>query len=248
MKKIRDYNKLITEIINLNVSLKLEIMGYVTYEKDIYPMITLKHISKTAKKNIVIIAGQHGDEIYMVHILVKWLQQLKLEDYPEFNFYIYPIANPFGYATGSRKNGARQHVNNAINFKKDSDVQELAVLYEHIPANPDLFLDLHGDVDKNFAYAYERKPETMPSIAEKVLLENDNILPYGRVNTIYKEKVKNGVIYKPEHDKSMDDIMGNIGVEYTIALELPGHTEGSTRTKAGISMLNSLLKFYKELK
>lgn len=248
MKIIRSYKKLINEIINLQIPLKMEIMGYINYEKEIYPLITLKHISKIAKKNIVIIAGQHGDESYMVHILVKWVQQLKLEDYPEFNFYIYPIANPFGYETNSRRNGARQHVNNAINFKKDSDVQELSILYENIPSNPDLFIDLHGDVDKNFCYAYERKPETMSSIAEKTLLENDIILPYIRANTIYKEKVKNGVIYKPEHDKSMDDIMGNMGVEYTVALELPGHCEGSTRTKAGISMLNSLLKNFKEIK
>lgn len=248
MKIIRSYNKLINEIINLQIPFRIEIIGYVSYDKEIFPMIAIRHISKMAKKNIIILAGQHGDEYYAVHVLLKWIAQIKLEDYPEFNFHIIPVANPYGYAHCSRRNGARQHVNNAIHFIKDSEVQELGIIYEHLPLNADLFLDIHGDVDKKNVYFYERKPEELPSIAEKTLLTCDNLLPYERFQTIYREKVQNGVIYKPEHDKSMDDILGNSGVEYTIALELPGKHDGQKRMIGGITIINELLKNYKEIK
>jgi len=248
MKKIRDYNKLFNEIINLNLPVKIEYIGSAQYDKEIYPMIAIKHTSKTAKKTCVIVGGAHGDEYYATRILVKFLPEINNEYLEHYNLYIFPIINPFGYSTGSRKNGARQDVSSVGNFKKDSDVQELAILYEHIPTNIDLFIDMHGDTGKHFLYAYEKKPEPMPSISEKALLEVDAILPFEKVSTIYKEKVKNGVIYKPEDDSSLEDFMEGIGVEYSIALEIPGKAEGQPRTKAGIALLHSLLKNYKEIK
>jgi len=248
MRKVRNYNKLVDELLNLNIPLRIEIIGYLNYENIIYPMIAFKHISKVAKKNIVIVSGQHGDEYFAIHVLINWIKQFKLEDYPEFNFYIIPIANPTGYVFNRRRNKNRQQVNNAGKFYKDSDVQELAILFENLPTNPDLYIDIHGDTGKKNVYIYERKPERAISIAEKSLLENDNILSYEKSQTVYREKVQNGVIYKPEHDRSLDDFMGNAGIDYTITLELPAKCEGQKRMIGGIAIINSLLKNFREVK
>jgi len=247
MKTIRSYKKLVNELINLTIPFRIEIAGYVSYD-EVYPIIAIRHISKMARKNIVILSGQHGDESFAIHILIKWLSQVKLEDYPEFNWYIIPVANPFGYCKDIRRNGARQMVNNADKFVKDSDVKELAILYEIIPHEFSLYLDIHGDTGRKYIYAYERKPEGKQSTVEDALKNNDNILPYEKTNTIYKEKVINGIIYKPEHDKSLDDCMGNLGIDYTVTLEFPGKYTGTNRTQGGVNILNEILTKFKDIK
>lgn len=160
MNKIRSYQKIVNEIINLELPFRTEIIGYVEYGKDIYPIFEFKSISKIAKKTVVITSGHHGDEPFAVHTLMKCLQKLNPIDYFEFNIYIYPILNPYGYETGSRDNGARQDTNNDKKFYKNSNVQELAVLFESFPVNVDLILDIHGDTGKDKVYMYEHKERT----------------------------------------------------------------------------------------
>jgi len=246
MRTIRNYNKLVNEIINLSMPFRAEIIGYVQYE-DIYPLISMTHLSKMARKNIVIVSGQHGEEYFAVHVLLKWLSQVKIEDYLDFNFYIFPVVNPFGYSKNSRKNGVRQQVNNANKFYKGSDVPELAILFEHIPNSLDFYLDVHGDTGKTGIYCYERRPPTKPSVSEKALIENDHLISYERTSTIYHEKVVNGIILEPVHDESLDDFMGNLGIDYTVTLELPGKCDGQQRLTGGIAVINSILTNFKEL-
>jgi len=247
MRTIRNYNKLVNEVINLQTPFRVEIIGYATYG-EIYPLLSLRYASKTAKKNIIIVSGQHGEEYFAVHTLLKWISQIKIEDYPSFNFYIFPIANPFGYSKGTRKNGIRQLVNNANKFYKESDVQELAILYENMPHSPDFYLDIHGDTSKSGPYCYERRPPEKPSVAEKALLENDTIFPFEKTTTIYQDKVNNGVIYTGDWDVGIEGEVANLGAEYTITLELPGKCEGQNRLNGGVAIINSILNNFRELK
>jgi predicted deacylase len=152
MKIVRSYQKWVNEIINMQFKLKTTIIGYVEYGQSIYPMFEFKYLSKVATKTIVITSGHHGDEVFAVHTLMKWVQKFNPDIYPEFNIYIYPICNPFGYSTSSRDNGARQDTNNDKKFFKNSNVQELAVLFDAFPVNVDLILDVHGDTGKEEVY------------------------------------------------------------------------------------------------
>jgi hypothetical protein len=245
MKTVRSYNKIVTELINLNLPYKINLIGYLSYDK-IYPMLSLKYVSKMANKTIIITSGQHGDEPFAVTTLLKWLKQPII--FPDFNYYIFPIINPFGYEKNSRNNGNRQDTNNDINFIKDSKVPELAILYEQFPQTADLILDIHGDTGKEEVYAYEHKSENLPSIAENALVENDNIIPYAKTQTIYKIPVHNGIIIPPPYDQGIELFMEKLGVSYTITLELPGKFEGQKRTEGGIKIINSILRNFKEVK
>ena len=247
MKTVRSYQKLVNEIVNMQVKFRTEIIGYVEYGSDIYPMFEFKHISRTARKTIVITSGHHGDEPFAAHTLLKWIQAFNPEVFAEFNFYIYPICNPFGYSKESRDNGARQDTNNDKKFYKNSNVQELAVLFESFPVNVDLILDIHGDTGKEKVYMYEHKGENLVSIAQKVMIENDVLIPYLKTKTIYKCPIVNGVIVPPPWDIGVEGAMERLGVEYTITLELPGKFDGQKRAIGGISMINSVLRQYKEI-
>lgn len=245
MKTVRSYSKIVNELINLNLPYRIEIIGYVNYDK-IYPLLALKHISKTANKTIVITSGQHGDEPFAVITLLKWLKQPII--FTEFNYFIFPVINPWGYEKNKRDNGNKQDTNNDVNFVKDSKVPELAFLYDSFPVNVDLILDIHGDTRKENVYLYEHKAENLPSIAEKALIENDILLPYLKQKTIDKIQVINGVINPPPQDIGIEKVMENLGVEYTLTLELPGKYDGQKRAEGGIMIINSIIKNFKEIK
>lgn len=245
MKIVRNYNKLLTEIINLNTIYKIELIGYLNYDK-IYPMIALKYISKMANKTIIITAGQHGDEPFGVSTLVKWLKQPIL--FSDLNYYIFPVVNPWGYIFNRRTNGNRQDTNNDVNFVKDSKVPELAILYDQFPHTVDLVLDIHGDTGKDQVYCYEHKSENLSSIAEKALLENDNLIPYLKTKTIYKIPVTNGVIVPPKEDIGIEAFLEKLGVQYSLTLELPGKLDGQKRAEGGIAIINSILRNFKEIR
>jgi predicted deacylase len=242
MRTVRSYNKLVNELINLQIPFRVEIAGYVQYDNEIYPMMEIKHISKVAKKQVVLVSGIHGNEHYAVHTLLKWIQQFNPTLLSECNFSIYPVCNPYGYAKNSRKNGARQMVNNYKKFSKGSDVQELAILFEHMPSNPDLYLDIHGDVSKKFVYAYERVPMDKKSIVSGALIEHDTLLPYEKTQTIYKSKVQDGVINTPDADVGIEGCLEMVGTNHTVALELPGKCNGQARSSGGVAIINSILK------
>ena len=245
MKIIRNYNRLVNEIINLNIPFKVELLGYLEYDF-IYPFLGLTSISKTATKSIVLTSGVHGDEFYAIHVLLKWIQQIKIDEYSNFNWYIFPVLNPFGYATGSRDNGARQDVNSANKFHKHSKVQELSILFDAFPINPDLIVDIHGDTTHQFPYCYERKADDKLSLAEIALRENDNLLPYDRSKTIYTDKAIKGVIITQDENVGIEGAMERLGAEYTISLEIPGRANGQKRTVSGIAILNSIFKYFRD--
>lgn len=251
MKTVRNYNKFVTSIINLSLPLYTEIMGYVTYDKEIFPILVLKSQSKKAGKNIVIMSGMHGEEAYGTQIVLKFLQQLKVEEYLNFNFTIFPCINPFGYAYNRRQNGYKQQLNEDADFVKDSKIPELKILFENIPNMVDLYLDIHGD-DEEFVYMYEKKPNELPSIAEKALLENDHILPFNKSEIIlidkrWKNKAHNGVIATSERDTGIEAKMEALGTEYTVTLELPGKYKGQERAIGGVAILNSVLRNFRDL-
>lgn len=250
MKKIRSYKKLVNEIINLQLPFRTEIIGYAEYGEDVYPIFEFKSTSKTAKKTIAITSGHHGDEEFAVHTLMKWLQKFNPAEFPEYNIYVYPVINPYGYETGSRDNGARQDTNNDKKFYRKSNVQELAVLFESFPVNVDLILDIHGDAGKggkDKVYMYEHKAEGLESIAEKVMIENDILIPYVRAKTIYGKPISKGVTVPPPWDIGVEGAMEALGVEYTLTLELPGKFDGQKRAVGGIAIINSVLKYYREV-
>lgn len=246
MKTVRSYNKLITEIINLNLPFKIEIIGYVSYVDKIYPMLALKLVSKMAQKTIILTGGHHGEEYYAINILLHWLKQPIM--FPDFNYYVFPVCNPYGYEKNYRNNGNRQETNNDTHFMKNSKVPELAILFEEFPRTADLILDIHGDTDKSEVYCYEHKSENLPSIAEKALLENDNIIPYLKAKTIYKTPLKNGIIVPPKYDIGLEGFLEKLGVKYSLTLEMPKKMEGQKMVQGGIVIINSLLKNFKEVK
>jgi hypothetical protein len=154
----------------------------------------------------------------------------------------------YGYAHNKRNNANNQETNNDTHFMKDSKVPELKILFEEFPRTADLIIDIHGDVSKTGVYCYEHKSENLPSIATKALVDNDIIIPYLRTKTIYGTPLKEGVIIPPKYDIGVEGFLEKLGIQYSLALELPGKMEGQKRAEGGIAIINSILKNFKEIK
>ena len=243
MKTVRSYDKLVNEIINLTIPYKIELAGYLSYDK-VYPFLSLKSISKMASKTIIITSGHHGEEFYAVNVLLKWLKQPIL--IPDFNYLVFPVCNPFGYEKHYRNNGYRQETNNDRHFKIGSDVPELAILFEEFPRTADIIIDIHGDVSKKEVYMYEHKSSILPSIALKAIAENEALIPYLKSKTIYGSPLTNGVMIPPKYDIGVEGFLEKLGIQYSFALELPGKMDGQIRSAGGIAIINSILRLYKE--
>ena len=242
MRTVRSYPKLVNELINLQIPFRVEIAGYVSYEQEVYPILALKHVSKVASKQVVIVSGIHGNESFAVSTLLTWVKQFNPDLLKTCSVHIYPVCNPYGYSKNSRKNGFRQMVNNYKKFCKGSDVPELAILFDQIPSNPDLYLDIHGDTGKKHVYAYERVSMDKQSVIRPALIENDSLLPYDRSQTIYKCKVQDGVISTPDQDVGIEGFLESMGTTHTVTLELPGIFPGQARVAGGVAIINSILK------
>lgn len=241
MKSIRSYNKLVTEILNTQTPFKIDILDYVQYDK-IYPILSFKQITKLANKTAIIVSGQHGDEPFAITTVLAWMKQINLNDFQDYNIFVYPIVNPFGYEKNVRDNGKRQDTNNDLHFCKDSPVKELSILYEDFPKNADIFIDIHGDTGKSAVYCYEHKAENLASLAQPTLLITDSLIPYLKTKTIYKTSLKNGVLIPPKEDIGIEGFLEKMGIKYSITIELPGKLNGQKRLIGGIEIINNLLK------
>lgn len=244
----RNYINLVNDIINLNIPFQISIIGMVEYDM-IYPIIKIEHVTKFSKYHAVLQAGIHGDEPDGIQVLLKWLKTVNLKLLSQMSFTIFPVTNPYGYAHGTRRNGAKQMVNSATM----NDIKELQIIAKHYPKRPNLFIDVHGDCGtygKSEIYAYERILEGAISPTTKALRANNKIIPYIKSDTIYKEACKYGVIYNPKRDSSIQNYMSDNGCECSVTLEIPGKLKGVNKIYGSIKVLDAIidnfLKFKKE--
>jgi hypothetical protein len=248
MEKIRDYQLIVNEFFNLKLPFHKEIIGYVKYWNETYPLLKLTLIPANPKKTIIITGGHHGDEPFAALSLIAWIKQFNFKEYKDYAIYIFPMCNPYGYETGSRSNGLRQDTNNDIDMVQDSKVAELGLLFHHFPILADLFIDVHGETYQTRAYCYEHKPKNLPSIAEQALSENDPNFPYTRQKTVLGSRTSNGVICPRWWEIGLEGLMEKRGIKYSITIEIPGKMDGQKRIEGGVALINSILKIFKEQK
>ena len=246
MKKAkRNYLKLVNEILNLkNSNLRIDIIGHVIYNNVAFPLLKLEAGNTKKNYNVVIQSGIHGDETVAMKTLIRWMQNIPNSQKKYCNFTIFPCMNPFGYNHIIRRNGLQQMVNTNLSKENVNDVPELRIIKPHYPMNVNLFIDIHGDCGrygKIEIYAYERIPEKGISPCMRAFRLNDKIIPYTKSETIYGESCKNGVIYKPKRDESIQDFMSDNGCECSVTLEVPGRLKGIDTVYGSAKVLDSII-------
>ena len=247
-KPVRNYLKLVNELINIQHPFDTELLGIINYNQS-YPFISLHSHSKLAKYNVVINSGAHGTEAITIRIMLKFIAEFNRELLGYYNFIFFPIVNPSGYVYNRRKNDRGQYGNNGFNQKDEKNLtEESKLIKEAIPQRIDLFIDIHTD-NKNGFYVYERKRPDAKSLTEISLKElRKNKIPILEAGTVYYEKCVNGVVIQPIKDGSMDDSMFQRGAIYSLCIEIPEIIPEDQQVIGGLMLLNSVLKNFKEIK
>lgn len=246
-KQVRNYIKILNEIINVQSPFDIEILGSVHYDK-CYPFISSHTHSKLAKYNVVINAGTHGTEVIGVRIMLRFLQEFNQALLGHYNFLLFPIINPYGYTYNIRRNGNKQYANTGFTLSEEKLTPEATLIKEIIPHKVDLFLDLHSDNKTGF-YIYERKRPNKDSLAEKSLkILKKNKIPILEADTVYTEKCVDGVVVQPIKDGSMDDSMFQRGAVYSLCIETPAKIPEDQQIIGGLLLINEILSKFREIK
>jgi len=242
----KDYLKLVNVILAeaAKADFSVKILSTLVYgaNREGYPFLLLRSEEKTAKYNAVITAGFHGDEWYGIDSLLYALNDI---DTDMFNLWIFPCANPFGYSYSSRLNGERKGSNWKVGLRPTN---ELSLIFKNIPPKIDLFVDVHGDVDRYEVYAYERKLPDSPSLAALALNDVLNYFDIYDAQTVYKEKCEGGVVTSKKEHTIEENMFEKRGAPYSITLEIPGKTYGTNRTAGGARLILATLNNYERVR
>ena len=247
-KRVRpkDYNRLITTVIEeaTKSDFQVKILDTLVYGKDGYPFVLLKSESRTAKYNAVITAGAHGDEWWAVDCLIQSLSDL---DKSLWNFWIFPVTNPFGWRYQSRETGNRAGSNWKVG---ERETPELSLIFRNLPNKVALFIDLHGDADKTTVYAYERHVPGVESLAKYALNDVSSYFEIEKSRTVYKEPCRGGVVSSGAEGTLEEYFYEQKGTTYSITLEVPGRILGTgvNRIAGGARLLVSTLTNFERAK
>jgi len=250
MRKIRNYNKILNEFININSPLEIKLTDAVHYNNNCYPIFYYCHHTK-AKWNVVITSGVHGNESIGVKVMLRFLQEFDKELLNYYNFWIFPVVNPFGYVHDRRSNGANLDINRHCYSQKPfvTETQEFLLLDEETPNKVDLFIDVHQNGKKSF-YVYEKKRPSKISLgkfgmdaikSQKIAVEE--------TSTIYGEKCLSGVVDSiKDKINSLEDYFFRKGAIYSLTLENPDKPNDEELIIGSLAFLTSVLNKFKELK
>ena len=241
----RDYLKLFNTIVAeaAKADLGIKVLSTLVYgeKREGYPFLMLRSEERAAKYNAVIAAGFHGDESYAIDSLIHALSDL---DTDLFNFWIFPCVNPWGYVHISRLNGERKGSNWSVGKRPTNETE---LIFKNLPAKIDLFIDLHGDVDREEMYAYERRLPNALSLAKLALEDTENYFDIYEAQTVYKEKCEGGVVTSGREQTIEEYMFTQKGVPYAITLEIPAKAY-TNRTIGGARLILAVMNNFERVR
>jgi|GEM_PF-6796554 len=221
--RIKDYDKLLTTIIEEAVKADLEVkfLKHLVYGEEGFAFPLLRSNSKKAKYTAFLVAGQHGDEYWSIDCLIHALSDL---DKDLWNLFVVPAANPWGWAHTSRLTGDKKGSNWKVG---ERDTAELGLIFKSMPTKISLFIDIHGDKDETKAYIYERKLPGLDSLARLILNDTGSYFEVRNTKTVYRELCRQGVVNSGREGTLEEYAYEKRGATYSLTLEIPGRVSGT---------------------
>jgi hypothetical protein len=217
----------------------------------LYPILLLKpknYIKRCldGKKNILVIAGFHGNEIAGPFGLLKFLQEADDSLFEENNISFIPLVNPTGFRKIVRTNRWNQVPNRGYVFSElNCDVKpakEDKILLNNIKyiieTGRDGILSLHEDIDAEcfYCYAYDSDNKKIIHNIIKTAKEHFEIMPDGRKALGF---VDGGVVWDLL-DGSFDHFVWLLGIPI-LTTETPAKQELSKRADAVVDLIKSFI-------
>lgn len=187
-----------------------------------------------SKKNVLIVAGTHGEEIAGPWGITKFLVSGGIAKHPGANISLIPVINPNGFNRAQRYNEWHEVSNHGF-FPEDNSApsREGRILLDHIDELVELardgFLTLHENADYDGYYFYMLDDGSNLDIKNKLLnsaKKKLSIQKSGKHQNKYEGhyEIVNGCVYNPQHDGTFENLMQSKGVPLCITDETPMHS------------------------
>ncbi|MDP7040167.1 MAG: DUF2817 domain-containing protein [Myxococcota bacterium] len=188
------------------------------------------------KKNILICAGVHGNEPSGVSAVFELISEIQAKPHlrENFNFYILPCVNPYGFKTVSRRNENDVDLNRAFAASGQENEPEIDVVKPFFEKTSfDLVLDLHSALPKRDGYfVLHRSTLQLLGPAMENFGKAWPVLSNG--SKPYQEEAPGICTSAPKG--TLKDYLADQGCPHVITLEAPRALAFNERTK-GLSRL-----------
>ncbi|HKQ40277.1 MAG TPA: M14 family metallocarboxypeptidase [Verrucomicrobiae bacterium] len=154
-------------------------------------LVGYERLNPSAKANVYISAGIHGDEPAGPMAALELLEE---NAWPaDVNLWLIPCLNPRGYQSNTRENESGVDLNRDYRALATPLVQAHA---QWLKARPrfDASLLLHEDWESNGFYLYELNPERRPSVSEGIIAAVKDVCPIDLSPVIEGRAAKDGII------------------------------------------------------
>ncbi len=236
------YIKKLKEVCIKN-GIKLQKIGDVGKKKE-YPMFKIV-LGNSRKKTVCFSGGIHGEEPAGPWAILEFMKHYNSKRYKDTKIILFPVANPYGFDRGIRRNFLNKDLNG--HFCKSVLSGENKVLYNAVKnENIFFFHALHEDegFKKFYLYNFEKKPE---KIYRDIILLAKKYFPIDTRKRIYNDPAKNGLIIN-RPDGSFEDKMFRDGVPYSMCTETPEAHPLRKRIELNVKIMNVVLDFTKKSK
>lgn len=215
--KVRSYREEVMEplqrMIRRNPNFSSEFLGFVNYERTIYPFFCVSIADKGVinPKDVLISGGVHGEEPAGVYTLLRFLKDDISDFLKDYRFLVFPCINPFGFEYGHRFNHDGIDINR--HFKQNSGSHEAAKVLRILSWLGRKFVftaDFH-ETDPNWAdegfstadnpetfYMWETASDKSIRVGDKVIDEIRKVAPVCDWPKIYGDINNGGIIWYPE--------------------------------------------------
>jgi hypothetical protein len=190
------------------------------------------------KKNLLILAGVHGEEPAGPWGLMQFINKLDNEyNYltHKVNLHFIPILNHYGFRLGYRLNKEGLSVNSGY-FDDQAKIQtnEGNILKQNfgklISIAKDGFLNCHENIEADYSYIYcIEDTKEIPPICNNILGLTSGYFGKHPDGKVYDGNLKNGIDFNT-HDETLDDYMVSEGkIKRSVTTELPGQQDITKR-------------------
>lgn len=254
VKAIRDFDSLMHRMDTLAATsdaITLNTPGTVTYEGVTWPLLMIsRSANKDPRLSVLLTGCIHGNEPAGAEFLLRFAETLAKENslYPDINFDIIPVVNPWGWVHGRRRNGEDRDLNREFATFK---AQESLIMRDLCKRKQyTLMVDFHEDSHVGGFYLYRLANPDEALCRNMITRVREAGLPIhnGRVMTLFN--AENGIITSPLwtlrlarciHQLSMSNYFRLEGCPQAFLFETPRQLKLGSRVSMDQAALSVLL-------
>lgn len=208
-------------------SKKHKLKSSVLQGSDDSSILLLQPSKPVSGKNILIIAGTHGNERNGPPSVLHFIQNFYDDYSKKINISFMPLINEYGYSNNVREDQNKQDINRFISidnkrFFSKSPRGRIILNNKELLVNlaKDGYLSIHSDPDITKSYLYIRSTKK-DDLDKELIRFMGTMFPIFNDGELYGDVVRQGIIRDSNLPAGVDEVFFYSGVPSVVTLETP---------------------------